>query len=63
MTMESTHTTMNLSRRLMREVQKVFPDRTKTAIIHEALERLLAQEKAVRHFRKWAGKGRFQNYE
>ena len=58
-----THTTMNLSTRLIREAQRIFRDRTKTEIIREALERLIAQEKAVRHFKKWAGKGRFRSYE
>lgn len=58
-----THTTLNLSDRLIREAQKIFRDRSKTEIIHEALERLITQEKAVRHFKKWAGKGRFRSYE
>ncbi len=60
---ETVHTTLNLSTPLIREAKKLFADRTKTEIIHEALERLITTEKLLRHLQKWAGKGHFKDYE
>ena len=60
---EHTHTTLNLSAPLIKEAKRLFADRTKTEIIHDALERLIVTEKLIRHLKKWSGRGRFKDYE
>lgn len=56
------HTTLNLSRPLMKEAKLLFKDKTKTQIIHEALDRLIKAEKLSQHFKKWQGKGSFKSH-
>ena len=50
------HTTLNLSKHLISEAQKLFRDKTKTEIIHEALARMIRVEKMEKHLKKWKGK-------
>lgn len=57
------HTTLNLSASLINEATKLFEDKTKTEIIHEALRRMIAAEKLKNHALKWAGKGQIETYE
>jgi len=57
---ETVHTTLNLSSRLIREAQTLFKDKTKTEIIHEALEEAVRRKKLEGHVKKWAGKGRIR---
>ena len=57
------HTTLNLSRDLITQAQRLFKDKTKTEIIHEALRRLIQVEKLEGHVKKWRGKGRIRSYE
>jgi hypothetical protein len=58
-----THTTLNLSSRLIKEASKLFREKSKTEIIHEALERMIQAEKLERHLKQWKGKGAFHSYE
>ncbi len=55
---ERVHTTLNLSKRLIREAESLFKDKTKTEIIHEALGEAIRKEKFARHIHQWAGKGK-----
>lgn len=59
---ERVHTTLNLSRELIGEAQRLFEGKTKTEIIHEALERIIRVEKLERHMKEWKGKGRIRSY-
>lgn len=59
---ERIHTTLNLSKPLIREARRLFKGKTNTEIIHEALERWIRMNKLERHIKKWAGKGRFRSY-
>lgn len=61
--MERQHTTFNLSKGLITEASRLFKEKTKTEIIHEALERMIRAEKLARHFKEWKGKGSFKSYE
>lgn len=59
---EKIHTTLNLSRTLIREAGRLFRDKSKTEIIHEALRRMIRMEKLDRHLKQWKGKGAFRSY-
>lgn len=59
---EKVHTTLNLSKQLMKEAMRLFKDKTKTEIIHEALTRMIQSTKLQEHLRNWAGKGNFKSY-
>lgn len=56
------HTTINLSKPLMREALELFKDKSKTEIIHEALKELIRREKIACHVKKWAGKAHIRSY-
>lgn len=60
---ETVHTTLNLSKSLIREAQRLFKQKSKTQIIHEALRYLVMTKKMENHLIKWQGKGSFKNYE
>lgn len=59
---ERVHTTLNLSVRLVKEASRLFKDKSKTEIIHEALARLIQMEQFRQHVMKWSGKGHFKSY-
>lgn len=59
---EKVHTTLNLSLRLIHQADQLFKDKTRTQIIHEALERMIRMERLERHVLKWKGKGRFKTH-
>ncbi len=59
----TTHTTINLSSPLINEAQRLFKGKTKTEIIHEALQRMVRAAKMQNHIKKYAGKGKFVNYD
>lgn len=60
---EKIHTTFNLSKRLIREAEQLFKGKTRTEIIHEALEEKIYRKRLEAHLKKWAGKGRFRSYD
>lgn len=57
------HTTINLSKDLIEEALKLFRNKTKTELIHEALSKMIESKKLEKHFKKWKGKGHFKSYE
>lgn len=59
---ERVHTTFNLSTRLIKEARRLFKDKSKTEIIHEALSRLIQMERFRHHVTKWSGKGHFKSH-
>ncbi|MBI4411293.1 MAG: type II toxin-antitoxin system VapB family antitoxin [Deltaproteobacteria bacterium] len=59
---QTVHTTINLSRRMMKEAGRLFKNRTKTEIIHEALGRMIQMEKFKQHLKKWGGKGHIKDH-
>lgn len=59
---QTVHTTLNLSRDLIREAKKIFKNKTKTQIIHEALQLMIQMEKTHKHFQRYKGKGSFKSY-
>lgn len=60
---EKIHTTLNLSKQLMKDAMKLFKNKTKTEIIHEALARMIQSTKLQQHFKNWMGKGNFKYYD
>ena len=59
---QKVHTTLNLSKRLIKEAKKLFGDKTNTEIIHEALEEMIRRKSLIYTVKKWAGKGKIHSY-
>lgn len=47
---------------MMKEAGRLFKNRTKTEIIHEALGRMIQMEKFKQHLKKWGGKGHIKDH-
>ncbi len=59
---ERIHTTLNLSRRLIKEAQRLFGNKSRTELIHEALEEMIRRKNLIHHIKKWAGRGKIHSY-
>ena len=54
---------LNISDALVRKAQNLFPDKTKTELFTNGLQRLVDSESVVEYFKKYSGKVHLKSYD